>query len=526
MSRKVNDVSVEWRTDISLNSDINYTQDIDTAETGKSVVKRSLADDIKANMTATLVEPVPIDERTLQESVELLPEDLSGEEGEGHGHNTGDEKSGIFASSLNIANTCLGAGILELAYVMKEFGIVLSLLIFVFSYVLSVFSCFLLLKAKNLSGHSKYSTIGVSSVGKLAERLIKIMVIINNTGLCIVYLVLFGKTSHNVLHTVFSSTQETDVAISAKVLIPTVALLMLPLSFAKKMSRLKIVSAIAISGITVFCVLTFYIFIKKWAGGSLPGNINFLPSGDFSFVRGLSCVPTVFLAFTFQFNFFPVYKSLNDASDARMRKVTLTSLSMVLGFYILVALCGYISYGSSITNEGLIDCFTVKDLSAPLYLILMTSFLLSSTLSFPLMFFGARNNIWSVILSISKRVKKEWRIREIQRENQMPTEEIVKTLPKTTVVISWKVYGAYVIALYILIILAAVFATGIGSILGIVGAIAANAISYIFPSMFYIALTRRKRQKWWYVAWFMLVFGIVCGVISFTLSIVGFINKA
>ena len=488
-------------------------------------VRSSLADDLKSDVVATLIEPVPIENRPLRESVEILPEDLSGEEGEGHGHNSGDEKDGIFASSLNIANTCLGAGILELAYVMREFGIIISLVIFGFSYMLCVFSCFILLKAKNLSGHSKYSTIGVASVGRVAEKLIKVMVIINNTGLCIVYLVLFGKTAHNVLHTVFDSTEETHLAISPKVLIPTVALIMLPLAFAKKMSRLKFVSAIAVSGITVFCVLTFYIFIKKWVQGTLPGGVSLLPSSDFSFIRGLSCVPTVFLAFTFQFNFFPVYKSLKDANDVRMRKVTLLSLAMVLGFYVLVALCGYMSYGSAITNEGLIDSFSVQDLSVPLYLILMTSFLLSSTLSFPLMFFGARNNIWSVILSISKRIKKEGKIREMKRETDLSEEEIVKSLPKTTIVVSWKVHGAYVLILYALFVAAAVFANGIGSILGIVGAIAANAISYIFPALFYIKLTQRKTQKWWKIAWFMLVFGIICGIISVSFSIIGFVNR-
>mmetsp|Transcript_70971 Transcript_70971/g.82623 ORF Transcript_70971/g.82623 Transcript_70971/m.82623 type:complete len:524 (+) Transcript_70971:41-1612(+) len=489
------------------------------------VSKRSLYDDLKTDMQATLTEPVPHSHKELEESFALLPEDLSGEEGEGHGHNTGDEKDGIFASSLNIANTCLGAGILALAYVMKEFGILLSLMIFILSYALCVFSCFLLLKAKNLSGHSKYSTIGVYSVGRLAEKLIKIMVIINNTGLCIVYLVLFGKTAHNVLSTVFSSPEEASSSFSPKLLIPIVALIMLPLAFAKKMARLKIVSLIAVSGISVFCILTFYIFIKKWIEGSLPGGINFLPSSDFSLVRGITCVPTVFLAFTFQFNFFPVYKSLKDANDLRMRKVTLLSLTMVLSFYILVALCGYLSYGPAITSEGLIDSFSANDLGSALYLILMFAFLLSSTLSFPLMFFGARNNIWSVILSISKRMKKDWRIREKIKETHLTKEEIVKTLPKTTVTISWQVYAAYVVSLYILLVAAAVFANGIGSLLGIVGAIAANAISYIFPALFYVMLTKRKHQKWWYISWFMLVFGIICGIISFILHIVGFINK-
>ena len=527
MSQKRSNSITDFPMDTSVHSPNPLSRSLEPSSVARYSKKASLFEDIRSNLENTLIEPVPLPKKELRESVALLPDELSGEEGEGHGHNSGSLKSNVFISSLNIANTCLGAGILELAYVMKEFGVLLSFVIFIISYLLCVCSCFLLLKAKNLSGHSKYSTIGVSAIGRHGEKVIKFMVIVNNFGLCIVYLILFGRTCHNILHIIFSSTPEGAFLISPKFLIPIVALIMLPLTFAKKMARLKIVSVIAVSAITLFSILTIVTFIRKWSSGTLPGGINILPSKDFSTVNALSCVPTVFLAFTFQFNFFPVYKSLSDANDTRMRKVTMISLSMVLGFYMLVALCGYLSYGDKITNNGLIDNFTPEDLTTPIYLILMTCFLCSSTLCFPMMFFGARNNIWSVVLGITKYFNKKWKSSQVENGgSEENTEPILSpAVSKTSVIISWKYYCGYVLILYVLVVLSAMYATGIGSILNIVGAVAANAISYVFPSLFYVMLTKNKHQKWWYISWFMLIFGIICGGISLVMEIISFTQK-
>ena len=499
-------------------SNMPYSRSLGGATQSDIRKRSSIIDDITSNIEVTLIEPEPIPMRDLRESLQILPDDLSGEEGEGHGHNSGDVKTQIFTSSLNIANTCLGAGILELAYIMKQFGVVLALVIFLGSYLLGLSSCYLLLKAKNLSGHSKYSTIGVFAMGRIGERLIKFMVIVNNVGLCLVYLIIFGDTGNKILLELIPAARG-KFYISQKFLIFVVAVVMMPLGFAKTMNRLKSASMVGVSALTLFSIITIYNFFRKLVHNDIADTIDVLPSAEFSAIDALSGLPTVFLAFTFQFNFFPVFKSLDNATDARMRSVSNLSMTLVLSFYIVNALAGYLSYGSAVTSKGLINNFKPEDLGKPLYLILMSAFLVSSTLSFPMMFFGARNNIWAVILSVAKRVKKDWRIRKIRRETNLPNDKIIQNLPKTRVRISWKVYSVYVVILYFLMIAAAIFATEIGKILNIVGAVAANAISYIFPAIFYVKLTKKTQQKWWRISWFMLIFGCISGVICFSSSL-------
>jgi amino acid permease len=62
-------------------------------------------------------------------------------------------------TTMIIAKTALGAGIISIPYTVRHLGSVLSIAAFLFFFWVNRFSSMLLLKSKNLSKHSSYSTI-------------------------------------------------------------------------------------------------------------------------------------------------------------------------------------------------------------------------------------------------------------------------------------------------------------------------------------------------------------------------------
>ena len=58
-----------------------------------------------------------------------------------------------------IIKTVIGAGILTIPYTMSKMGYVLGIIMFLVAGILAQFGSVMLLKAKNLSHHSNYSTI-------------------------------------------------------------------------------------------------------------------------------------------------------------------------------------------------------------------------------------------------------------------------------------------------------------------------------------------------------------------------------
>lgn len=84
-----------------------------------------------------------------------------------------------------IIKSIIGAGIISLPYTMSRLGYVLTAVLFVLFGSLNQFCCSLLLRSKNLSGHSNYSTImGFIWGNKLAKFLGSLVIFLDNFGTC------------------------------------------------------------------------------------------------------------------------------------------------------------------------------------------------------------------------------------------------------------------------------------------------------------------------------------------------------
>jgi amino acid permease len=89
-------------------------------------------------------------------------------------------------SVTTIMKTVIGAGILSLPYTISKLGYVLGLLVFVFMISFMQFASILLLKAKNLSKHSNFSTICYHIFRTTAAKVVgNLLILLNNIGICI-----------------------------------------------------------------------------------------------------------------------------------------------------------------------------------------------------------------------------------------------------------------------------------------------------------------------------------------------------
>ena len=160
---------------------------------------------------------------------------------------------------------------------------------------------------------------------------------------------------------------------------------------------------VAIS-IVVFC--TLYSFFSKVRDHELP-DFNWYPSehAKFDVTRAIGVLPTVFTAFNFHYNVFPVYRSLKKANDSYYKKVILFSETWVGTFYLAVAIFGlfffllnflisYMAYGEN-TNEDFIKSFS--DLPNSLYYMVYVAYMIVVTFSIPVVFFCGRNYLMTLI---------------------------------------------------------------------------------------------------------------------------------
>jgi amino acid permease len=86
-----------------------------------------------------------------------------------------------------IVKTVIGSGILGLPFTVSKCGYVFAIIVFAIATAVTQLGSVLLLKAKNLSGHSNFSTIFYHIYqNKVCKSLGSILIFCNNLGICTV----------------------------------------------------------------------------------------------------------------------------------------------------------------------------------------------------------------------------------------------------------------------------------------------------------------------------------------------------
>lgn len=125
-----------------------------------------------------------------------------------------------------------------------------------------------------------------------------------------------------------------------------ISVLISPLTFVKSIDKLKQASLFAIISIAVFCISNvFNFFIELHKRGDVPVGFTILPY-EFSFTSSMACVSTIFLAFSYQFNYFPIMKSVKGCRDKQMSKISFLGTLASLVIYLTIGIFGYGTYGS------------------------------------------------------------------------------------------------------------------------------------------------------------------------------------
>ena len=110
-------------------------------------------------------------------------------------------KDSSATAGAQIANTIMGAGILSIPIIMSYLGFLVSFILIVFLALCTIYSVYILIRCHQLTGKSGYSMFGKITMGKIGTILVKVVIMINNLGICIAYFRIFGETFQTILQT-------------------------------------------------------------------------------------------------------------------------------------------------------------------------------------------------------------------------------------------------------------------------------------------------------------------------------------
>jgi amino acid permease len=212
-------------------------------------------------------------------------------------------------------------------------------------------------------------------------------------------------------------------------------------------------------------------------------------------------MPTIFVAFTFQFNAFPIYMSLKNKENKQMIKATSSGVFFCLMVYIITGVSGFLMYREKLTNTVLDnlrgEILVYKDTNLFIFIILIIiniSFLISSTMSIPLMFFSLKRNFLNLIIFCKKNLaNKNSNDNVNQSEDKVTIQPLIdNNEPKSKSLIQNNEKIILTMFLYISLCVITITVKELKEVFNIVGSTAGNAINYIFPNMFLLKLTKTK----------------------------------
>jgi len=373
--------------------------------------------------------------------------------------------SSFFSGFLNIANTILGAGLLGLPYAFSKGGWIVGTLLLCLGASGSGFGLHLLVICAHKVGGARtsFNSVAQATLPQLAF-MIDLAVAIKCFGVATSYLLIVGSAMSLVMVTVVGH----GIWIDRRFWITVILfVLILPITFFRKLDALKFTSAIALLAV-VYLTLLVVLFKAITPLGACDGISECV--GDINIVNAPTSAFSVLSIFVFAYtchqNIFSVYNETSAVHDRRVRetnRVIVASLSSALALYLLSGYCGYFTYGNNVKDD-ILDSFPAHKWFVTIAQVLIAVLV---AFSYPLQCHPARNSITNLVNMF---------LGQIGKKSVNPMSNYLHV----------SITVAHVALSYAI----ALFVTDLGKVFAVIGATGSTTISYILPGLFYASMFR------------------------------------
>lgn len=271
------------------------------------------------------------------------------------------------------------------------------------------------------------------TLGTYGSLLVKIIIIINNFGLCCAYFRIFAETMKTAVQAFVSSDSYWVTNWHNYLFILFITVIMVVFIFTESIDKFKSISLIGVFSISLFLIFLVVLFFSKL-------HLKLLPTIDKSYlfpnctvIEALQSLPTVFLAFSFQVNLFPIFYSLRNRTRKEMVKSSMIGVILCFFIFFLTGLFGFFLYGTRMNDTILKELYTdMVDFKSTytfikyLVIIINIAFVASVLMSFPVLFFSLKKNFINSLLFCKRRCCKvkpiELKTIKVEISNSMPNK--------------------------------------------------------------------------------------------------------
>ncbi|PGH04295.1 hypothetical protein AJ79_07142 [Helicocarpus griseus UAMH5409] len=402
----------------------------------------------------------------------------------GRRHHAGKREVGVagqaswISSVVNLLNTIVGAGALAMPNALARMGITLGVLIIVWSGVTAGFGLYLQSLCAQYLDRGSASFFALSQITyPNAAVIFDAAIAIKCFGVGVSYLIIIGDLMPGVVEGfIGADAAGMDFLLDRHFWVTAFMLVVIPLSFLRRLDSLKYTSIIALTSIGYLMVLVVAHFIK---GDTMAerGPINYFKWQ--SAVSALSAFPVMVFAYTCHQNMFSILNEISNNSHFRTTSVIFASIGSAASTYILIAITGYLSFGNAI--GGNIVGMYLPSLTAT---IARAAIVVLVVFSYPLQVHPCRASIDAVF---------KW------RPNSKPSSNAANCSPNRHPLLPRPtrpqdsmgdtMFAIITTAILIFSYIVAMTVSSLEAVLAYVGSTGSTSISFILPGLFYYKIS-------------------------------------
>ncbi|ROT41078.1 vacuolar amino acid transporter 5 [Sodiomyces alkalinus F11] len=396
-------------------------------------------------------------------------------------------QASMLSSIINLLNTIVGAGTLAMPSVLSHMGIVLGSIMIVWSGLTAAFGLYLQGRCARYLDCGRSSFFAISKLTyPNAAVFFDGAIAVKCFGVGVSYLIIIGDLMPKVVLGFDSSIPETrPYLVQRDFWVTAFMLLVIPLSFLRKLDSLKYTSIVALFSIGYLVILVVYHF----GTGPLADKNDLRIVQPQSAIAFLSSLPVVVFAYTCHQNMFSILNEIKDASPGSIVGVVGTSIGSAASMYVLVAVTGYLTFGNKVTG----NIVSMYDPSLAI-LIGQLGIVLLVTFSIPLQVHPCRASVDAVLKWRPNRGQNNPGARANSPNNDLPLlnpavapgsarpDSAAAPMSDTRFALLTSVIlvASYLVALSV---------SSLERVLAYVGSIGSTSISFILPGLFYYKIS-------------------------------------
>ncbi|CAM9024623.1 unnamed protein product [Wickerhamomyces anomalus] len=390
------------------------------------------------------------------------------------------------SAAINLLNTIIG---------MSD-GIILGVIVIIVSACTSSFGLYLQGKC------SKYVKSGDASFFALAQLtypqlsvVFDLAIAIKCFGVGISYLVVIGDLVPKICQSLMNDSflDQHEVLLERNFWITFfMILIVVPLSFLKKLDSLKYASMVALSSVVYLVILVFIHFLKNDIEDKGPVRV-FKP---YTISSIFASFPIFVFAYTCHQNMFSLVNELEDKSSRNINKVIGSAIGIAMSLYIVVGLTGYLSFGDNVEPNVIVGySHAISSTIGRIAIVILVM------LSYPLQCHPARasiNHIIHYFYQVKKQIQSDASILNGQHQPQShqsdESDQLIDsdlqdglTEEGNITAVSPLKGSKFIIITSIILILSyliAISVTSLAHVLAFVGSTGSTSISFILPGIF------------------------------------------